>query len=141
MINFFCNSSEKIKDKAKLKIWIKKSIQNENFKVGSINYIFCTDEYLLDVNKKFLNHDYFTDIITFDYTEKPIISGDLFISTERVLENAKQLNLPFENELKRVMIHGIIHLFGYQDKTKKEKETMTEKENLYLHFFDELQTV
>ena len=139
MINFFCNSSEKIKDKAKLKIWIKKSIQNENFKVGSINYIFCTDEYLLDVNKKFLNHDYFTDIITFDYTEKPIISGDLFISTERVLENAKQLNLPFENELKRVMIHGIIHLFGYQDKTKKEKETMTEKENLYLHFYEELE--
>ena len=139
MINFFCNSSEKIKDKAKLKIWIKKSIQNENFKVGSINYIFCTDEYLLDVNKKFLNHDYFTDIITFDYTEKPIISGDLFISTERVLENAKQLNLPFENELKRVMIHGIIHLFGYQDNTKKEKETMTEKENLYLHFYEELE--
>lgn len=141
MINFFCNSSENIKDKAKLKIWIKKSIQKENFKVGLINYIFCTDEYLLEVNKKFLNHDYFTDIITFDYTEKPIISGDLFISTERVLENAKQLNLPFENELKRVMIHGIIHLFGYQDKTKKEKEIMTERENFYLNFYDELQTV
>lgn len=139
MINFFCNSSEKIKDKTKLKTWIKKCVQHENFKVGSINYIFCTDDYLLEVNKKFLNHDYYTDIITFDYTEKPIISGDLFISTERVLDNATQLNFPFENELKRVMIHGIIHLFGFQDKTKNEKVVMTQKENFYLKFFEELE--
>jgi rRNA maturation RNase YbeY len=94
--------------------------------------IFCSDEYLLDVNKKYLNHDYYTDIITFDYVEDKIISGDIFISSDRVRENANQFNVSFEMELFRIIIHGILHLLGYKDKTKKDKSLMTEKENFYL---------
>ena len=107
-------------------------IKAENKQIGEINCIFCDDEYLLEKNKTYLNHNTLTDIITFDYSEKDEISGDLFISIERVRENAKIYNVTFELELSRVLIHGILHLIGFGDKTDEEIKTMRQKENFYL---------
>jgi len=97
--------------------WISNSIISEGFEEGDINYIFCDDAYLLKLNVEFLDHDTLTDIISFDYTMGKLISGDVFISIERVKENAKDLNISFKEELKRVMIHGILHYCGYKDKS------------------------
>ncbi len=113
--------------------WIKQVVLLENKLVGDISFVFCSDVYLLDVNRKYLNHDYFTDIITFDYVAGNVISGDIFISVDRVLENSNQFNSSFDRELKRVMVHGILHLVGYKDKTAEEKMLMTEKEDFYLN--------
>ncbi len=104
----------------------------EGKKEGEISIIFCTDDYLLKINKDFLNHDYYTDIITFNYVSGNIISGDLFISVERVKENAKAFNVKFIEELERVILHGILHLIGYDDKTTEQKEEIRKKENYYL---------
>ena len=112
--------------------WIINSIINESKRVGRLSFIFCTDEYLLEKNIQFLNHDTYTDIITFDYCEGDIISGDIFVSVERVTENANVFGLDFENELDRVLIHGVLHLAGYQDKSKEETNTMRDKEDFYL---------
>ncbi len=108
-------------------------ISNENKIDGELSFIFCSDNYLLGINKNYLKHDFYTDVITFDYCENDIISGDIFISIERIKENAKTFNTTFENELYRVMIHGILHLVGYNDKTDKEQKQMREKENFYLN--------
>lgn len=115
-----------------LEPWIKTVITKENKTLGEINYIFCTDEYLLEKNQTFLNHNTYTDIITFDYSEENQISGDIFISIERVKENARKFAVEFETELKRVMIHGVLHLIGYNDKSEDEQKLMREKENFYL---------
>ena len=112
---------------------LSKTIEEEGFLLGDITVIFVTDGYLLEMNKKHLNHDYYTDIITFDYCEENIISGDLFISVDRVRENAATFDSPFLQELKRVMIHGVLHLCGYKDKTKEEEENMRSLENKYLN--------
>lgn len=112
---------------------LSKTIQEEGFLLGDITVIFVTDGYLLEMNKKHLNHDYYTDIITFDYCEGNIISGDLFISLDRVRENASTFDAPFLLELKRVMIHGVLHLCGHKDKTKEEEENMRSLENKYLN--------
>ena len=112
--------------------WMEQAIKAEKKQIGEINCIFCDDEYLLEKNKTYLNHNTLTDIITFDYTEKDVIIGDLFISTERVHENAKIYNVTFELELSRVLIHGILHLIGFGDKTEEEIKTMRQKENFYL---------
>ena len=112
---------------------LSKTIQEEGFLLGDITVIFVTDGYLLEMNKKHLNHDYYTDIITFDYCEGNIISGDLFISVDRVRENAATFDSPFLQELKRVMIHGVLHLCGHKDKTKEEEENMRSLENKYLN--------
>lgn len=120
------------KNKIALRKWIVNSIKHEGKADGDINFIFCSDEYLLELNKSSLNHDYYTDIITFDYCEGQEVSGDLFISIDRVKENAKEMKLTFEEELHRVMIHGVLHLCGYKDKTKKDAETMRSKEDFYL---------
>lgn len=112
--------------------WIINSIVNENKKVGELSFVFCTDECLLEKNIKFLDHATYTDIITFDYSEGDIISGDLFISIERVAENANAFGVRFEEELDRVLIHGVLHLAGYQDKSKEEASYMREKEDFYL---------
>jgi len=109
--------------------WINKTILIENKQLGTINIIVTSDELLLKINIKYLNHDYFTDIITFDYSTKDKISGDLYISHDRITDNAKQYQTTPIDELKRVIIHGILHLIGYSDKTA------TEKENLYLKLF------
>ena len=112
--------------------WIITSIINENKRVGELSFIFCTDEYLFEKNIQFLNHNTYTDIITFDYCEGDIISGDIFVSVERVTENANKFGVDFENELDRVIIHGVLHLAGYNDKSKEEANTMRKKEDFYL---------
>ena len=112
--------------------WIINSIINEGKRVGGVSFVFCTDEYLLEKNIQFLDHDTYTDIITFDYCEGDIISGDIFVSVERVIENANAFGVDFEDELDRVLIHGVLHLAGYQDKSKEEVNTMREKEDFYL---------
>ena len=113
--------------------WIINSIINENKRVGKLSFIFCTDEYLLEKNIQFLDHETYTDIITFDYCEGDTVSGDIFVSVERVIENANDLGVDFEDELDRVLIHGLLHLAGYQDKSKEEVKTMREKEDFYLY--------
>ncbi|GAA5220031.1 rRNA maturation RNase YbeY [Membranihabitans marinus] len=119
--------------KTSLVLWIESCVIEETgLPPSSISTVFCNDEYLLEINQKYLNHEDWTDIITFQYTDKPV-SGDLFISIERVEENAKSLKIPFENELYRVIIHGILHLCGYKDKTEKDAKIMREKEDYYLN--------
>ncbi len=110
-------------------------IASEKFKTGEITIIFCSDDYLLDKNRAYLSHDYYTDIITFDYSENEVVSGDLFISVDRVNDNSKIYNTPFNNELMRVVYHGILHLCGYGDKTEKDEKKMREKENYYINQF------
>lgn len=129
MITFNSETSFTLKNQKKLVKWISDVISSEGLQVGEINYIFCDDSYLNKINQEFLNHDTFTDIISFDYTLGKEVGGDIFISIERVLENAEKFNEVFENELHRVMIHGILHFMGYKDKTKKEKTLMRTKED------------
>jgi len=113
--------------------WVQHTVKQENQTIESINYIFCTDEYLHKINVEYLSHDYYTDIITFDNSEETgVIEGDIFISIERVEENAKTNFVSFQEELKRVIIHGVLHLIGYNDKTDSEQDIMTKKENAYL---------
>ncbi|MBI5220161.1 MAG: rRNA maturation RNase YbeY [Bacteroidia bacterium] len=107
-------------------------IKREDHKADEVIFIFCSDNYLLDLNIKYLSHDYFTDVISFDYSENNVISGDIFISVDRIRENAEKFNVTFQNELLRVMIHGLLHLFGYNDKTPAQKAAMTAKEDEYL---------
>jgi rRNA maturation RNase YbeY len=124
-----------LKNKTLLKAWIKATIEKKKRKAGDINFIFCSDEHLLGVNQQFLNHNTYTDIITFDYSKedsKIPISGDIFISVQRVEENAKKFGKTKENEMHRVLIHGTLHLLGYKDKTKATKAEMTKQEDLCL---------
>ena len=109
--------------------WIKSIAGGYNKKIGEIAYIFCSDACILKINNEYLQHDYYTDIITFDYSAKNVISGDIFISLDTVKSNAEQYHQPFENELYRVMIHGILHLCGQKDETEMERAEMTRKEN------------
>lgn len=113
-------------------IWIEQSISSENKICGDICFIFCSDSYLLKLNQDYLQHDYFTDVITFDYSSGNIIAGDIFISIDRIADNAKQFNVSFDYELLRVIIHGVLHLCGYTDKSKNNKLKMTSKEDEYL---------
>jgi probable rRNA maturation factor len=116
-----------------LRKWIEKAVQHHGFKIKSLNYIFCSDKYLLKLNKQFLQHDYFTDIITFDNsTEKKNIEADVFISVDSVKNNAEKFGTSFRNELHRVMIHGALHLVGYKDKNEKDISKMKEAEELWL---------
>lgn len=115
---------------------IEQLIKEENKEAGDISVIFCSDEYLLEMNKTHLNHDYYTDIITFNYVDGKLISGDLFISVDRVKENAVKFEVSFYEELYRVILHGVLHLVGYNDKTGEEKKVMREKENYYLKKID-----
>lgn len=112
--------------------WITYVIKEEGFKLGDINYIFCDDDYLLKLNVEFLNHDTLTDIISFDNTLGKLVNGDIFISIDRVQDNARTFDTSFINELHRVMIHGVLHYLGFKDKTEKEKIEMRSKENQYL---------
>lgn len=114
--------------------WIKQVANSYDKKVGDIAYIFCTDEEILRVNREYLKHDYYTDIITFDYTENNVISGDLFISLDTVKTNAEQFGQPYERELHRVIIHGILHLCGINDKGPGEREIMENAENKALDY-------
>jgi rRNA maturation RNase YbeY len=133
-IYFFSEDiSYTIKHKGLLRTWIKNTILAEGFKLGELNFIFCSDNYLLSMNQDYLKHDTLTDIITFDNSEhKRVIVGDIFISLERIQENAQSFKVKTEDELHRVMIHGTLHLLGYADKGKEAKALMTDKEDLYL---------
>ena len=135
-ISFFTESvSYNLPQKLKIKKWIKATIEQEGYKLQELNFIFCSDEYLLGINKQYLNHDTYTDIITFDNSEeeKHIIS-DIFISIERVKENAKTFKTSEFDEVCRIMIHGTLHLLGYKDKGKAAKTLMTQKEDEYLGY-------
>jgi len=112
--------------------WISQTIISESKELSFLNFIFCTDEYLHKINVEYLNHDTYTDVITFPYSEGDIIEGDIFISVERIRENAESFKVDFESELSRVMIHGVLHLLGFGDKTPEDKILMTQKENEYL---------
>lgn len=121
-----------LKEKLKHKAWLKDAARAEGFNIGELNYIFCSDAYLLEINQKYLGHDTLTDIVTFDNSEdSKIIEGDIFISIERVRENALKFDT-VASELKRVMVHGLLHLAGYKDKDKAQKELMRNKENEHL---------
>lgn len=133
-INFFNEDvSLVIKNKIKLRSWIKETIHIEGYTLNELNFIFCSDLYLLDLNRQYLNHDTFTDIITFDNSQQDKhLTGDIFISYERVCENAAEFKASVTDELHRVIIHGTLHLLGYKDKKKAEKALMTSKEDFHL---------
>lgn len=133
MIRYFCEDIRfTYKNKLANNRWLKMVAGSEIRKIGDINVIFCSDNYILDVNMKYLQHDYFTDIITFDYCEGKVLSGDLFISVESVRENSIEFGTDFEEELHRVIVHGVLHLIGYDDHTEEDKKVMRQKENYYL---------
>ena len=133
MIRYFCEDIKfTYKNKLANNRWLKMVAGSESRKIGDINVIFCSDNYILDVNMKYLQHDYFTDIITFDYCEGKVLSGDLFISVDSVRENSIEFGTDFEEELHRVIVHGVLHLIGYDDHTDEDKKVMRQKEDYYL---------
>ena len=125
--NVSLNADEKLIIK-----WLTNSVNSLGYSIGELSFVFCSDDYLRKLNIKHLNQDYFTDVITFDYSKEMSLIGDVFISTERVKENAKLFNVSFNEELFRVIIHGVLHLCGFKDKTKEEKAEMRSKENDFL---------
>ena len=135
MISFNYENDFKLTNESDFIDWIEKVILSENKKLGEISYIFCDDDYLLEINKEHLLHDDLTDIISFDYSLGNELSGDIFISTERVLDNSKDFNVTFENELSRVIIHGVLHYCGYKDKTEADEGIMRSKEEEKLKMF------
>jgi len=132
MIAFEYLETEEITEINQNKKWLNRVISNEAKEEGDITYIFCDDDYLLEKNIRFLNHNTLTDVITFDYCEGNSVSGDIFISIERVKENSEVFKVDFLTELNRVMVHGLLHLLGYKDKTERESNLMRKKENYYL---------
>lgn len=129
------NVKFKLNNSLKIKLWIKHIVALEEKKLGQLNFLFTTDDDLLQTNIQFLNHTTYTDIITFDYSENKTINGDIIISLERIKENAEKYKVDFEEELKRVIIHGVLHLCGYKDKKTKDSEIMRKKENWALKKF------
>jgi len=129
MISFNYETQFQLDNEAQFVDWISRVIESENKKEGEINYIFCDDDYLLKINQEHLQHDFYTDIISFDYTIGNEINGDIFISIDRVKENADDFNATFDDELKRVIIHGILHYCGYKDKSKEDESLMRQKED------------
>ena len=132
MIAFNYETDFELVNEEKYSNWISNSIVNEGFEEGEINYIFCDDEYLHKLNVEFLDHDTLTDVISFDYCMGKLISGDIFISVERVQDNAKDLGITFDEELPRVMIHGVLHYCGFKDKSNDDAKQMRTKEEQYL---------
>ena len=133
MIRFHFTNSFTLKNKRKIKNWLKDTIVNEKKKVGDINYIFCSKEYLKKMNNDYLSKNYETDVICFDFSIDNKISGDIYISSETVKKNSIIFNVCFNNELKRVMVHGLLHLLNYNDKSKQDQKIMREKENFYIN--------
>lgn len=135
MITFNYECDFKLENESAYSAWIEKLIASENLNVGTINYIFCDDDYLHQINVQYLDHDTLTDIISFDYREGDVISGDMFISIERVRDNALDYEVLFLDELRRVMAHGVLHYCGYKDKTERDEMIMREKENEKMSMF------
>jgi probable rRNA maturation factor len=135
MIDFNYETEFMLENEEAIGSWISTVIKSESKKVGEINYIFCDDEYLLQINQEHLQHDYYTDIISFDYTVGNEINGDMFISIDRVKENAQDFNVSFEDELKRVIVHGVLHYCGYKDKSEDDELLMRSKEDEKIAMF------
>ena len=135
MIKYFSSTDFVIKDRPRLTSWIEGVINKESRLLEELVFNFCSDESLLKINKEFLKHDTLTDVITFDYSASKAVSGEVFISVDRVRENAKEFHQDFNDEIRRVMIHGVLHLCGHKDKTPKDKALMSEMENRHLAFF------
>jgi probable rRNA maturation factor len=130
------NPDFSLKNEMKLRAWIKKVLKEEGKTAGNISYLFCTDDYLLKINRQFLKHDFYTDIITFDYTDKEKIEGEIFISIARVKENAHTFKQTFQKELMRTIIHGVLHLCGYKDKKLSDKKRMRAREDRALGHYE-----
>ena len=137
MIRFFNEDvAYKLAQKQPTRQWLKRHAEDEGYSIGELNYIFCSDDYILQVNKDYLNHDYYTDIITFDQSEEEgVLAGDIFVSVERVNDNAGQLAISTEQEMRRVLAHGLLHLCGYGDKSDEEATQMRAKEEEWLTGF------
>lgn len=135
MIEFTSENEFKLLNEEKISDWLKRVIVSEDKTLGEIGYVFCGDAFLLDLNQKYLDHDTYTDIISFDYSYGNTLQGEIYLSTERVSENAKKFEDSFEEELRRVLVHGVLHLCGYKDKTEEEAKKMREKENEKLKLF------
>ncbi len=133
-----CDIEFPVFDQQKIEQWILHVVAYHGKEVGELNYFFCSDNYLLEINKEHLNHNYFTDIITFDYTVGDMVSGDLFISLDTVRDNAETYQCSFHEEFYRVIIHGVLHLIGFNDKTDAQQEEMTAKENEALNMLDSI---
>ena len=135
MISFNYETEFTLENETLFSDWISRVILSENKKEGDINYVFCDDEYILEINKQYLDHDYYTDIISFDYSVGNELHGDVFVSIDRVKENATDFDVTFDDELKRVIIHGILHYIGYKDKSEEEELLMRQKENEKIAMF------
>lgn len=135
MISFNYETYFELENEAQYEDWISRIIESEGFDEGEINYIFCDDDYLHKINVEYLDHDTLTDIISFDYTVGNLIQGDIFISVERVQDNAKDFNVSFEEELKRVLSHGVLHYCGYKDKSPEDEAVMRSKEEEKMQMF------
>jgi len=136
MISFFFEDIDDLSlPEQKIINWLESIIEKHEFIQGDLSFIFASDQYILEINKQYLNHDYFTDVITFDYTDNNIISGDIFISVDRVKENSETFGVNFLSELLRVIVHGVLHLTGFNDKTEEEKREMTKQEDECLKLF------
>ena len=135
MIDYQYIENQELSNRNKISFWLNNVIKEEGRQTGELVYVFCKDDYLLEKNIQFLNHNTLTDVITFDYSKGEIINGDILISTERVNENSKIYKVNYLTELHRVMVHGLLHLLGYKDKNEKNAKTMREKENYYLNKF------
>ncbi|MAN28549.1 MULTISPECIES: rRNA maturation RNase YbeY [Mesonia] len=135
MINFFSENNFELEQKENYENWLRNVLISEEKKEGEINYIFCDDDYLHEINVKYLNHDDYTDIISFDNAVGNILHGDIFISTERVAENAEKFEVSFDEELKRVIAHGMLHFCGYKDKTDDDAQLMRKKEDEKIKMF------
>ena len=138
MISFNYETDFKLSNEDQIESWLESIIISENYKVGELNFIFCDDNYLHKLNVEFLKHDTLTDIISFDYKVGKKLHGDVYISVERVADNAKDFKVNFQEELQRVIIHGILHFCGYKDKTEKDAHLMRHKENEALELLQEI---
>lgn len=133
MISYYFQDTDfKFREKRRNNEWLRLVAESEIFRIGDISIIFCSDPYILDINQKYLGHDYYTDIITFDYCEGDRLSGDLFISVDSVRENSIEYGTVFKDELNRVIVHGLLHLIGYDDHSEEDIAIMRKKENYYL---------
>jgi probable rRNA maturation factor len=135
MIDFQYIETTEISNNEAISLWLINVAEREGKEIGELVYVLCKDDYLLEKNIQFLNHNTLTDVITFDYCEQGVVNGDILISTDRVAENAKEFDVNYLSELRRVMVHGLLHLLGYKDKSENDAKIMREKENFYLDIF------
>lgn len=138
-ISFSLETKYNLKSRTLIKKWLKQIIENKGYKLGTLSYILCDDDYLLEINKQYLQHEFYTDIITFDYVENGVINGDIFISVDRVKENAASFGVSEREELMRVFAHGVLHLSGLKDATSEEASQMRKAENECLELLKELE--